>query len=236
MLLIVGLYVWYAMIVTRRNRVSEALAGIDVQLQQRHDLIPNVLTIARRFMEHERTLLEEITELRNKAQTRRSAAAILRPPSSASPPRRGSRPEMGRLFALAENYPDLKSQGPMIEAQRAYSEVEANLSAARRFYNSAVGELRNIVEIFPGDLLKGCGRRHRAAAVLRDGRGRPRADRRVAIPELSARSLARRCPSPSACLQAGRELVLAASERAATIGRRCRTSSFARSRRRCARS
>jgi len=70
-LLVVGaaLYIWYAIIVARRNRVSEALAGIDVQLQQRHDLIPNVLTIARRFMEHERTLLEEITELRQRART-----------------------------------------------------------------------------------------------------------------------------------------------------------------------
>ena len=154
MLLIVGAYVWYAMIVTRRNRVSEALAGIDVQLQQRHDLIPNVLTIARRFMEHERTLLEEITELRNKAQaqvgSRDFAAAEQRFDTE-----KRLEAEMGRLFALAENYPDLKSQGPMMEAQRAYSEVEANLSAARRFYNSAVGDLRNIVEIFPGSLLKG---------------------------------------------------------------------------------
>ena len=62
---------------------------------------------------------------------------------------------MGRLFALAENYPELKSEGPMMEAQRAYSEVEANLSAARRFYNAAVSDLRNIVEIFPGNLLRG---------------------------------------------------------------------------------
>jgi len=61
------LYVWYATIVKRRNRVTEALAGIDVQLQQRHDLIPNVLTIAKRFMEHEGALLTEITTLRAKA-------------------------------------------------------------------------------------------------------------------------------------------------------------------------
>lgn len=147
-------YVWYAMIVTRRNRVSEALAGIDVQLQQRHDLIPNVLTIARRFMEHERTLLQEITDLRNKAQaqigSRDFGAAAQRFETE-----KQLGIDMGRLFALAENYPDLKSAAPMVEAQRAYSEVEANLSAARRFYNSAVGELRNIVEIFPGSLLKG---------------------------------------------------------------------------------
>jgi LemA protein len=140
--------------VTRQNRVSEALAGIDVQLQQRHDLIPNVLTIARRFMEHERALLEEITELRNRARaeagSRDFAAAERR---FETEKRLGA--DMTRLFALAENYPDLKSSGPMVEAQRNYSEVEANISAARRFYNSAVGELRNIVEIFPGGFLKG---------------------------------------------------------------------------------
>ena len=152
--ILAAVYVWYAMIVTRRNRVSEALAGIDVQLQQRHDLIPNVLTIARRFMEHERTLLEEITELRNKAQAQIGSRDFGAAGQRFEVEKRLGL-DMGRLFALAENYPDLKSAGPMVEAQRAYSEVEANLSAARRFYNSAVAELRNIVEIFPGSLLKG---------------------------------------------------------------------------------
>jgi LemA protein len=153
-LAIAGPYIWYAMIVTRRNRVTEALASIDVQLQQRHDLIPNVLTIARRFMEHERTLLEEITELRNKANAqagRRDFAAAGE--RFETEKRLGA--DMDRLFALAENYPELKSEGPMMTAQRTYAEVEANISAARRFYNSAVGELRNITEIFPGNMLKG---------------------------------------------------------------------------------
>ena len=153
-LLLVVAYIWYAMIVTRRNRVSEALAGVDVQLQQRHDLIPNVLTIARRFMEHERTLLEEITELRNKANAQAGSRDFAAAEQRFATEKR-LEAEMGRLFALAENYPQLQSQGPMMEAQRAYSEVEANLSAARQFYNSAVGELRNIVEIFPGSLFKG---------------------------------------------------------------------------------
>jgi LemA protein len=152
--LIVGVYIWYAMIVTRRNRVSEALAGIDVQLQQRHDLIPNVLKIARRFMEHERSLLEEITALRNSASAQVGSRDFKAAEQRFETEKRLDA-GMGRLFALAENYPELKSEGPMMEAQRAYSEVEANLSAARRFYNAAVGDLRNIVEIFPGSLLKG---------------------------------------------------------------------------------
>lgn len=149
-----GLYIWYATIVTRRNRVLEALGGIDVQLQKRHDLIPNVLTIARRFMEHERSLLSEITELRSKAHQqvgdrdfarvgeRFETEAVL-----------GQR--MASLFALAENYPQLQSDGPMVEAQRTYSEVETNIAAARRFYNTAVADLRNAVQIFPGPVLKG---------------------------------------------------------------------------------
>ena len=105
----VGCYLWYASIVRRRTRVFEALAGIDVQLQQRHDLIPN------------ETRLGE---------------------------------QMGRLMMLAENYPQLRSDGPMIEAQRTYSEIETNIAAARRFYNASVGSLTNAVATFPGPLLK----------------------------------------------------------------------------------
>jgi len=62
---------------------------------------------------------------------------------------------MSRLMAVAENYPALKSDGPMIEAQKTYEEVETNIAAARRFYNSAVGDLRNAVQIFPGVLVAG---------------------------------------------------------------------------------
>ncbi|TRW15166.1 LemA family protein [Glacieibacterium frigidum] len=143
-----GLYLWYATIVTRRNRVGEALAGVDVQLQQRHDLIPNLLTIAKRFMEHERGLLDEITALRARAASATDPAAKFAAEGQLDI-------GLGKLFAVAEAYPDLKSDGPMIEAQRGLSEVETNISAARRFYNSAVGDLRNATQIFPGTLLAG---------------------------------------------------------------------------------
>lgn len=149
-----GVYVWYASIVRRRNRVLEALAGIDVQLQQRHDLIPNVLTLARRFMEHERTLITEITTLRARASEQVGQRDFARIPEKFAAEAELGR-EVGRLFALAENYPQLKSDAPMIEAQRTYAEVEANIAAARRFYNTTVGDLRNAVQIFPGSLLKG---------------------------------------------------------------------------------
>jgi LemA protein len=148
----VVLYSWYATIVKRRNRVAEALAGIDVQLTQRHDLIPNLLAIARKFMEHERALLDEIAALRSKAA---SFGNTTDPAATAGKFAAEGQltAGLGRLFAVAENYPSLKSDGPMIEAQRGYQEVETNIAAARRFYNSAVGGLNNAIQIFPGPVL-----------------------------------------------------------------------------------
>jgi LemA protein len=151
--LLVGLYAWYVIIVKRRNRVSEALAGIDVQLNQRHDLIPNLLRIARRFMEHEQALLEGITELRAKALSQSGQDSAAAAQKFAAEDKLGA--GIGRLFAVAENYPALRSDGPMIEAQRGYQEVETNIAAARRSYNAAVGDLSNAIQIFPGPLLAG---------------------------------------------------------------------------------
>jgi len=149
---LVVLYVWYARIVARRNRVAEALADVDVQLNQRHDLIPNLLAIAKRFMEHERGLMDDITALRTKA----SQAVGETDPSKVGAKFAAENQlsaGLGKFFAVAENYPALKSDGPMIEAQKGYQEIETNIAAARRFYNSAVGDLRNAVQVFPGPLL-----------------------------------------------------------------------------------
>jgi LemA protein len=150
----VGLYAWYASIVRRRIRVLEALAGIDVQLQQRHDLIPNVLTIARKFMDHERGLLAEITELRSRAHQHVGARDFAKVADKFDAETKLGE-QMGRLLMLAENYPQLRSDGPMIEAQRTYTEIETNIAATRRFYNASVSALANAVATFPGSLLKG---------------------------------------------------------------------------------
>jgi LemA protein len=147
----VVLYPWYATIVKRRNRVAEALAGIDAQLTQRHDLIPNLLAIARKYMEHERGLLDEIASLRSKAASFGGTTDVAAAGKFAAEGQLTA--GLGRLFAVAENYPSLKSDGPMIEAQRGYQEVETNIAAARRFYNAAVGGLNNAIQIFPGPLL-----------------------------------------------------------------------------------
>ena len=149
---LVLLYVWYATIVKRKNRVAEALSGIDVQLSQRHELIPNILAIAKRFMAHEKELLTEITEARAAGAQKigaRDPGAVAEKFAAENRLDAG----LGRLFAVAENYPELRSSGPMEQAQASYQEVETNVAAARRFYNAAVGDLRNACQIFPGPLL-----------------------------------------------------------------------------------
>lgn len=145
-LVLIGLYAWYASIVRRRNRVGEALAGIDAQLNQRHDLVPNLLAIAKRYMAHESGVLDDVTRLRTAAASAASPAAKFAAEAQLDA-------GLGRLMAVAENYPALKADGPMIEAQRGLQEVETNIAAARRFYNSAVADLRNATQTFPGSLL-----------------------------------------------------------------------------------
>ncbi|MEC9328305.1 MAG: LemA family protein [Pseudomonadota bacterium] len=148
------LYFWYAGIVSKRNKARESLSGIDVQLKKRSNLIPNVLTIAKRFMEHEKELLTGVTELRTRADSDYNVAdpdAVKEHLQAASA--LGS--QMGRLMIAVEAYPDLKSDETMLQAQRTYSEVEAQIAAARRFYNASVTRLNNAIEIFPGNLLAG---------------------------------------------------------------------------------
>jgi LemA protein len=151
-MLAVGLFAWYAMIVQRKNLVGEALSGIDVQLAQRHELIPNVLEIAKRYLSHEKELMDHIARLRSAAQGRLSGTdpqAMAEKFNAENQLSAG----LGRLFAVAEGYPQMKSDALMVRAQATYQEVETNVAAARRFYNSAVTGLRNACRIFPGMLI-----------------------------------------------------------------------------------
>ena len=148
--LIIG-YFWYATIIARRNKVNEALGSIDVHLRQRHELIPNVVRLAGRFMEHERGLMEAVTRLRVQADQALSAGAVERGRLFEVENAIGR--EVGRLLVAVENYPDLKSDAQMLEAQRTWTETEAQLTAAQRFYNAAVNQLNTAVQIFPGPVL-----------------------------------------------------------------------------------
>jgi LemA protein len=149
-----GLYVWYAKIVGNRNGANEALSGIDVQLKKRSNLIPNILTIAQKFMDHEKELLTKVTELRAQVERDYDAgdpAAVEGHLKAAG----ALDANLGRLMIAVEAYPNLKSDQTMLQAQRTYNEVEEHIAAARRFYNASVTRLNNSIQIFPGTLLAG---------------------------------------------------------------------------------
>ena len=142
----------YVSVIQKKNKVFEAFSSINVQLKKRYDLIPNILTIANKFMEHEKSLMEEVTALRNKA--------IALPNDMGSIDKKLAldaeiKSKMGQIMVAVENYPQLKSDQTMITAVQTYNEVEEHIAAARRFYNSAVLELNNAVEIFPSSVFAG---------------------------------------------------------------------------------
>lgn len=150
--LVVIIYAWYVVLIRRRNRALEALSSIDVQLRKRHDLLPNILKLAQRFMTHERDLLSKVVELRNEARQPYdpgSSDAVHRHLAAEG----GLQAGLRQLFALAENYPELRSSQAVLEAQQSFAMVEGHISAARRFYNSAVTEFNNAVQIFPGSFI-----------------------------------------------------------------------------------
>lgn len=155
LVILIVLYNLYIQLIQKRNKVKEAMSGIDVQLNKRYSLIPNILTIANKFMEHEKGLMEEITALRTKATGIRSDANTITEKINLD---NQIASKMGQLMVNVENYPQLKSDQTMIQAMQTYSEVEEHIAAARRFYNSAVNELNNAVEIFPSSLVASmCG-------------------------------------------------------------------------------
>lgn len=151
---LVGGYLWYVALIRRRNRAQEALSSVDVQLRKRHDVIPNVLALAKRFMEHEQSLLTEVTELRSRA----AAPYDKGDPGEIESHLQAERQLQGalrQLFAVSEAYPELRSAETIQNAQNTYREVEGNVSAARRYYNASVTRLNNAVQIFPGTVIAG---------------------------------------------------------------------------------
>ena len=148
-IVLVGCYITYASVIQKKNKVQEAFRSIDVQLQKRYDLIPNILTMAQKFMEHERELFEEVTKLRTEAMSLPNNIDNMGKKIRLDSQIKGL---MGQIMVAVENYPQLKSDQTMVTAMQTYNEVEEHIAAARRFYNSAVWELDNAVEIFPSSI------------------------------------------------------------------------------------
>lgn len=134
-------------LVSKRNRVRQAFAGVDVHLKKRHDLIPNLVSTVEGYVQHERNVLERVTQLRAQAISGNlSSRERLDAESQISK-------ALGNLFAVCENYPDLKANKNFLHLQAALTEIEEQISAARRFYNAAVTDYQNGVQMFPSNLI-----------------------------------------------------------------------------------
>jgi len=147
----------YNGLVGLRNRYKNGFAQIDVQLKRRHDLIPNLVETAKAFMNHERETLEAVIQARNVAQ---SAGKDVSPDNLAGMQQMmqaegGLSSVMGRLFALSESYPDLRSNENMKQLSEELTTTENKISFARQAYNDAVMVYNTKREVFPTNLIAG---------------------------------------------------------------------------------
>jgi len=142
--------VLYNRLVALRVETDTAWADIDVQLKRRHDLIPNLVATAKGYAGHERETFEAVTRARSAAVDARNA-----PPQERAGAENMLTGALGRLFALAESYPQLRAAEPFQELQRALSAVEDALQNARRYYNATVRELNTRVAQFPTNIVAG---------------------------------------------------------------------------------
>ncbi len=146
---IVVLIVWvisvYNGLVAMRQRVNGAFADVDVQLRQRHDLVPNLVETVKGYAAHERGTLDEVVKARN-------VAAAAQGPAQQAAAENMLTGALRQLFALAESYPDLKASTNFQQLQAELTDIENKIAAARRFFNNAVQEYNTGIQRFPAAL------------------------------------------------------------------------------------
>ena len=145
----------YNRLVRLRNKVEEAWAQIDVQLQRRHDLIPNLVNTVKGYAAHEKTTLEEVTAARAAAVSAQGAAAAGQTEDVLTA-------ALGRLFAVAENYPQLKADQNFRQLQDELAETENKVAFARQYYNDNVREWNTRIASVPDNLVAGLIRAEKA--------------------------------------------------------------------------
>ena len=147
----------YNTLVQRRNRSENAFSGIDVQLKRRADLVPNLVETVKAYAAHEAEVFQRVTAAR---------AASLDPARSRDEHLRACNAlggQIARVVALAEDYPELKADAKFEKLMRTLTEIESQVSAARRTFNAAVNDYNNGVETFPSNLIAGAFGFERAA-------------------------------------------------------------------------
>lgn len=140
----------YNGLISRRQTVNEAFSGIDVQLKLRRELVPNLVETVKGYAAHEKTTLDAVIAARNAAAAAHGPAAM----GAAEGALSGA---LGKMFALAEAYPDLKASQNFVQLQSELSSIEDKVAASRRFYNSAVGDYNTAVQQFPASMIAGGG-------------------------------------------------------------------------------
>src|SRR5215204_1535748 len=136
--------------IAARNRVDEAWSGIDVQLKRRHDLVPNLVESVKGYATHERETFERVTQAR-------AAAMQAQGPAEASQAESQLSAALGGLRVVAEQYPELRATENFQQLSRNLSELEDEIQASRRIYNSNVQAYNTKIQIFPNSLIAGSG-------------------------------------------------------------------------------
>lgn len=144
-LIIYAIYI-YNKLIRNRTMVDEAWSGIDVHLKKRYDLIPNLVNTVKGYAAHEKELFEKLAELRAAGM----GANNLKDQATAET---GITRALGQLFAIAENYPELKANQNFIELQREVAGIETELQRARQYYNGTVRNYNIMIEQFPSNLI-----------------------------------------------------------------------------------
>ncbi|MDD5083829.1 MAG: LemA family protein [Candidatus Moranbacteria bacterium] len=146
--LVLWLIATYNGLIRLKNRVDEAWSDIDVQLKRRYDLIPNLVNTVKGYATHEKELFEKVTE----ARTRAMSAGTTADKADAENVLSGT---LKTLFAVSENYPELKANVNFLELQRELSDTENKIQASRRFFNGNVMEYNTKIQVFPTNLFAG---------------------------------------------------------------------------------
>ena len=139
----------YNSLIKLKTRTEEAWSDIDVQLKRRYDLIPNLVETVKAYAQHERETLENVIKARNEAMSMQNSSDIagkLQAENNLSS-------TLKSIFALSENYPDLKANQNFLELQKELSDTENKIQAARRFYNGNVRDFNTKIQVFPSNII-----------------------------------------------------------------------------------